>query len=83
MPGRARDPMQSVGEALLTEVMRNGRRSVPSPVLHTVREHCSSELRALPPRLCELSAAVTPYPVSISATLQAMAASVDAETELE
>jgi len=71
------------GEGLLIEVMRNGRRSVPSPTLCAVREHCSAELRALPPRLREPGAAVAPYPVSISDTLQAMAASIDAETALE
>jgi nicotinate phosphoribosyltransferase len=73
---------QPRGAALLIEVMRNGRRSASAPTLRAAREHCGSEMRALPPRLRELGAAVSPYPVSISATLQAMAASIDAEAEL-
>jgi nicotinate phosphoribosyltransferase len=69
------------GEPLLVEVMRNGRRSLPSSALRAVREHCSSALRALPGQLRELGTAVTPYPVSISDTLRAMAAGIDVATE--
>ena len=71
------------GEPLLIEVMRNGRRSVPSPALPALREHCSNEMRALPAQLRELSPAVAPYPVSISDTLQAMAAGIDLQTGAE
>ena len=66
------------GEPLLIEVMRDGRRSFPSPALNALREYCGTELRALPPRLRALRGAVLPYEVSISDTLQAMAASLDA-----
>ncbi len=69
---------QAAGEPLLIEVMRNGRRSLQPPALSAVREHCGTEMRALPPRLRELRGAVTPYPVSISDTLQAVAARLDA-----
>jgi nicotinate phosphoribosyltransferase len=79
----AREDEQPAGEALLIEVMRNGRRSVPSPALRVVREHCGTEMGALPPQLRELGTAVTPHPVSISATLQAMAAGIDGETGAE
>jgi nicotinate phosphoribosyltransferase len=74
---------QPGGESLLIEVMRNGRRSVPSPVLRAVREHCGTEMRALPPPLRELSPALTPYPVSISDTLRAMARDLDLATGAE
>jgi nicotinate phosphoribosyltransferase len=76
----ARADEQVGGEALLIEMMRDGRRSVPSPALRAVREHCGREMAALPPRLRELGAADTPYPVTISDTLQAMAARLDAAT---
>jgi len=71
------------GEPLLIEVMRNGRRSVPSSALRAVREHCVTAMRALPAQLRELGTAVTPYPVSISDTLRAMAAGIDVATEAE
>jgi nicotinate phosphoribosyltransferase len=79
----ARADEQPGGEPLLVEVMRDGRRSTPPPTLRVLREHCSTEMRALPPRLRELGTAVTPYPVSISDTLQAMAAGIDVETEAD
>jgi nicotinate phosphoribosyltransferase len=76
----ARADEQPGGEALLSEVMRNGRRVSP-PALPAIREHCRRELAALPPRLRELGgAAHAPYPVAISDTLQRLAASVDVET---
>jgi len=71
------------GEPLLIEVMRDGRRSAPAPGLRALREHCRSEMRALPPQLRELGTAVTAYPVSISNTLQAVAAGIDLETGAE
>jgi nicotinate phosphoribosyltransferase len=71
------------GEPLLVEVMRKGRRSVPQHALRELRERCRTELGALPPQLRELGTGVTPYPVSISATLQALAAGIDVETGAE
>jgi nicotinate phosphoribosyltransferase len=79
----ARADERPAGEALLIEVMRNGHRSVPSPALRAVREHCGTELGALPPQLRELGTAVAPYPVSISDTLRALAAGIDGETGAE
>ena len=74
----ARHDEPQSGEALLIEVMQQGRRSAPSPSMSALRAHCASELRALPPRLRELRAAAAPYAVSISETLRAMAESLDA-----
>jgi nicotinate phosphoribosyltransferase len=71
------------GEPLLIEVMRDGRRSAPSPTVRAVREHCSAEMRALPQQLRRLDTGGTPYPVSISDTLQALAATVDVEMGAE
>ena len=79
----ARHDEPQSGEALLIEVMRNGRRSLPSPSLSALRAHCARELRSLPPRLRELRAAVAPYAVSISETLKAMAESLDARVAHE
>ncbi len=73
---------QPPGEPLLIEVMRSGRRTLSSPALRAVREHCSRELRALPPSLRELGAPDSAsYPVSISPALQALAAQADALVE--
>jgi nicotinate phosphoribosyltransferase len=77
----ARDGEPTGGEPLLCEVMSKGRRMLPSPKLQAVREHCRNEMQALPPSLRGLSGAFTPYPVSLSDTLKAMAASVDAERQ--
>jgi nicotinate phosphoribosyltransferase len=74
----ARRDERASGEALLIEVMRDGRRSLPPAPLSALRQHCASELRALPPRLRELRPAAAPYPVAISEVLRSMAASVDA-----
>jgi nicotinate phosphoribosyltransferase len=73
----ARADERPAGEPLLIEVMRNGRRTVPSPTLRAAREHCSTEIGGLPPPLRALAAGVAPYPVSISDTLRAMAADID------
>src|SRR5215469_12030988 len=79
----ARIDEQPGGEPLLIEVMRDGLRIGSSPALRALREHCSTEMRALPPRLHALGTGVAPYPVSISDTLQALAAGIDAETGAE
>ncbi|MBM5810701.1 MAG: nicotinate phosphoribosyltransferase [Gammaproteobacteria bacterium] len=54
------------GEALLIEVMRDGRRRGPSPDLAASRARCRAELAALPPALCGPAAAAC-YPVMLSA----------------
>jgi len=79
----ARIDEQPGGEPLLIEVMRDGRRIGPPPALRALREHSRTEMRALPPWLRDLGTEVSPYPVSISDTLQALAAGIDAETGAE
>ena len=73
-----RDGEPATGEPLLTEVMRAGRRTLQSPTLSSIREHCRSELRALPGRLRALSGADASFPVSISDALRTLARSADA-----
>jgi nicotinate phosphoribosyltransferase len=80
----------AVGETLLVEVMRGGRRTAATPALNEVREYCRSQLEALPVAMRALqvqsgsearsgeaqSAAV--FKVNVSAALQQLAASTDA-----
>jgi nicotinate phosphoribosyltransferase len=68
------------GEPLLQPVMRAGRRVGPAPMLADSREHAASQLAVLPEALRRLEPAAAPYPVEISAGLQALAAAVDAAT---
>lgn len=68
------DPQE--GEALITPVMRAGRRLAPSPSLTESRRRAAAELDRLPESLRRLEEA-TPYPVRISASLQALAKEVD------
>ena len=73
-----REDEPAAGEALLLEVMRAGRCSLQLPTVSSIREHCRSEMSALPPRLRALGGADASYPVSISEPLRATARSVDA-----
>ena len=73
-----REDEPAAGEALLLEVMRAGRCSLQLPTVSSIREHCRSEMSALPPRLRALGGADVSYPVSISEPLRATARSVDA-----
>ncbi|MEX0820390.1 MAG: nicotinate phosphoribosyltransferase [Pirellulaceae bacterium] len=60
-----------VGEPLLQPVMRQGERLSAGRVsLEQSREHAREQLRKLPPALCSLAAAESPYPVEISAGVQ-------------
>lgn len=67
-------------EPLLHPVMRRGRRLVPPEPLAALRTHAASELARLPAALRDLgpAAAERPYPVAISASLQALAREIDA-----
>ncbi|MBS0554583.1 MAG: hypothetical protein JSS47_18980 [Proteobacteria bacterium] len=67
-------------EPLLQPVMRRGRRLVPPEPLAALRTHAASELARLPAALRDLgpAAAERPYPVAISASLQALAREIDA-----
>jgi nicotinate phosphoribosyltransferase len=71
---------EAPGEALLTEVMHDGRRVIAPPPLAAIRERCREELRALPSPLRELSVTGFTYPVEVSPRLQALAATLDAAT---
>ncbi|TAK06887.1 MAG: nicotinate phosphoribosyltransferase [Candidatus Manganitrophaceae bacterium] len=68
------DPQE--GEALIRPVMRAGRRLAPSPSLAESRRRAAAELDRLPESLRRLGEAA-PYPVRISASLQALAEEVD------
>jgi nicotinate phosphoribosyltransferase len=68
----------AAGEALLVEVMREGRRTLELPALSAMRERCRRELLALPAELRELGHADARYPVHISSGLRALAAKLDA-----
>lgn len=68
------DPQE--GEALIRPVMRAGRRLAPSPSLAESRRRAAAELDRLPESLRRLEEAA-PYPVRISASLQALAKEVD------
>lgn len=68
---------RQAGEPLLVEVMRGGRRLGSAPTLASIREHCAAELLALPPAVRELGEGPSPYPVTRSASLEALAAAVD------
>lgn len=65
------------GEALLQEVMRNGRRLGETPALTALREHCRQELAALPAQLRALAPDGS-YPVDISSRIRELAVSLDA-----
>jgi len=65
------------GQALLEEIMRDGRRLASPPPLRQIREHCSAELAALPPALRELHGAPQAYPVSVSDALRSLARDMD------
>jgi nicotinate phosphoribosyltransferase len=60
------------GRPLLEPVMRGGRRTGPSPLLPAVRDRTAVSVRALPAHLRALDGPRTPYPVGISAGIQAL-----------
>jgi nicotinate phosphoribosyltransferase len=68
------------GEALLSEVMRDGKRVAEKATLKRVREYCAGQLKSLPAVLQDLYEAEdpVPYPVEISQTLSDLVASMDA-----
>lgn len=65
------------GEPLLIEVMRSGRRCEPSAPLAVARAHCAAQLAALPDGLRPLVPTGSPYPVTISPAIRALADEVD------
>lgn len=72
--GRAEESM--TGIPLLRPAMRDGRRLLPTPSLQQVASYAAAELAKLPPPVRGLAAAV--YPVTVSDSLSAHAASVQA-----
>jgi nicotinate phosphoribosyltransferase len=81
--GRLRDDILSVegdqleGEALITPVMKEGRRLSPAESLQQSRQRALSELKRLPKSLKSLEAA-PPYTVTVSEALKNLAVEVDA-----
>jgi nicotinate phosphoribosyltransferase len=68
----------ATGEPLLTEVMRDGRRTAPLATLAEVRAHCRDELARLPDMLRSLDDGPAGYPVRVSASVAALAQTLDA-----
>lgn len=66
------------GTPLLETVMRDGRRTRPSPSLDEVRQRAAANLAALPPGLKD-PLEKGGYDVAISAKLESMAAALDSE----
>ncbi|MCP9440475.1 MAG: nicotinate phosphoribosyltransferase [Nitrospira sp.] len=64
------------GLPLLQDVMKGGRRLVPSPSLHEMRRSAMEQLAHLPPPLRSLETA-PPHPVRIAPALQTLAQMVD------
>ena len=67
------------GEALLVEVMREGRAVAPPTPLAQIRAYCLQEVQALPATLQDLQQSTGAVPVRISDALRALAAQLDAE----
>lgn len=64
------------GEALIEQVMKDGRRIAPSPTLADIRARAAHDLARLPPPLRTLEPQ-TVYPVEIAEPLTRLAAEVD------
>ena len=81
--GRLRDDILAVegdqleGEALITPVMKEGRRLSPAESLQQSRQRALCELKRLPESLKSLEAA-PPYTVTVSEALKNLAVEVDA-----
>lgn len=73
---------QTHGQPLLIPVMQQGRRIGSLPRLAEIREYCRRETQALPPTLRDLREGPSPFPVLISDTLRALAAQLDAGTDV-
>ena len=64
------------GEPLIHQVMRGGKRLLPSPKLDDIRARAARELQLLPAHLRELKPSAT-YPVQVGETLVGLAADFD------
>lgn len=64
------------GQPLIAPVMRQGRRTAPSPPLAAARDHARDQISRLPEALRSLDPA-PPYPVAVGEALRALAREVD------
>ncbi len=64
------------GQPLIVPVMRQGRRTAPSPPLAAARDHARDQISRLPEALRSLDPA-PPYPVAVGEALRALAREVD------
>lgn len=69
------------GEPLLAPVMQRGRRLTPVPPLTQVRDYCMQEVRRLPAEVRNLDENAGNFPLLVSATMQALAAELDAQPD--
>jgi nicotinate phosphoribosyltransferase len=69
----------AAGEPLLRPVMRNGQRLGDVETLEQARGRCRADLMRLPPELAALEPSPTPYPVTVSDALKALAEACDRE----
>ena len=69
------------GEALLSPVMRAGKRIEPAPALAQIRERAARELDRLPEPLRRLEPGIN-YPVQISEKLSVLVAQMDAKARV-
>jgi nicotinate phosphoribosyltransferase len=69
------------GEPLLHEIMTHGRRVGALPGLDASRDHCRRSVLRLPTELKGLDAPPTPYPVTVSAGVRALAERLDESGE--
>ena len=59
------------GEPLLQSVMTDGKPTMPYPDVHVIRQHAAEQVASLPPACLAIRDAA-PYPVDVSARLQAL-----------
>jgi len=71
------EPDPAGADGLLAHVMRGSRRTSPAPTLSSIREHCATQLAALPDDLRRLDGTTT-YPVRYSKALTDLQRSVEA-----
>ncbi|HTX24024.1 MAG TPA: nicotinate phosphoribosyltransferase [Steroidobacteraceae bacterium] len=71
------DQEHAPGEPLLGQVVRDGRRIVPSAALTAVRARCQDAVGTLPPFLHVLEDGPSPFTVTVSDAVRALAAASD------
>jgi len=76
----ALDGEDAPGVPLLEPVLRAGARVAAAPALDTLRDRAQAQMAMLPAALRTLGRAM-PYPVTVSPSLRALAAKVDAQTQ--